>query len=231
MQGNTSACSAGWHTFRHIYPGFRGGFSLSVGIQELTVTYFSKVPILLSLSSSSLSAHTVSLRSCWMCFYSFSIPPLSIHVHYILFFSVIFVCLTAYQRPLFLIFCPAVSLSLISKCAVVYCAECRLCPWHQDLVPVSHPRCLFMLSVPTCHVCLSASVLMDLSVVGLQHILQSWMSLTMICISLEPWDESVRLVKRCKGAFHHVNHLWFCVSSCLTAETRHVNRQAWPNTL
>lgn len=67
------------------------------------------------------------------------------------------------------------------------------------------------LSVPACRVWLSAAVLMDLSVVGLQHVPQSRMSLAMICISLEPWDEGVRLVERCKGAFHHVNHLWFCV--------------------
>lgn len=124
--------------------------------------------VILFISPCSHCQSQILLDVFLFIFHAFT--PLSLHVHYILFFNVIFVCLAAYQRPLFLIFCPAVSPSLISKCAAVYCAECRLCPRHQDLVPLSHPRCLFMLSVPACRVCLSASVLMDLSVVGLQHV-------------------------------------------------------------
>ena len=107
------------------------------------------------------------------------------------------------------VFCHPVSLSLISKYASVYYAEFRLCLRHQDLVLLSHPCCLFLLPVPACRVCLSALALMDLSVVGLQHILQLRMSRAMICISLERWNETVRLVEQ---IFHHANRLWFYVS-------------------
>lgn len=179
-------------------------------------------PTLLSLSSSSPPSLTVALRSRWALFFSHFF---SHFCSWALFLSLSF---SQQSAPLH----PPVWLSLIPKRVAVYCAECRLSPSHRDSVPLSHPRCLFprCLSSPAVFVCQRRrwwiSLLQDL-----QHIRRSRMSLAMICISLEARDESVRLVEGCKGAFHHVNHLWFCLSWCLTADTRRVNRQARPNTL
>lgn len=128
-------------------------------------------PLHLSL----LTLSVLDLVGC-VLFIFHSFTPLSIHVHYIFRSVVLFLSVSPpinvllSSRGTVLIFCPPVSPRLISKYAVVYCAECRLCLRHQDLVLLSHPRCLFPLSVPACRVCLSALVLMDLSVVGLQHV-------------------------------------------------------------
>lgn len=130
------------------------------------------------------------VRCVLLIFHSFT--QLSICVHYIFCSLVLFLSVLPpinvffSSRGTVLVFCPPVSSSLISKYVAVYCSECRLCFLRQDLVLLSHPHCLFPLSVPACCVCLSALVLMDVSVVGLQHVLQLRMLLlAMICISLE----------------------------------------------
>lgn len=151
--------------------------SLYLCIQEFTVTHSSQGPTLLSLSSSSLFSHSVSLRSCWMCFIHFLFFLLRSATVFIIYFALwcyfyLSPCLSMSSFPLEVqswYFCPTVAPSLSQS--VFFCAECRLCLGRQDLVLLSHP-CLFLLSVPTCRVCLSASVLMDLSLVDLQHSLQ-----------------------------------------------------------
>lgn len=163
--------------------------ALSVGIQEFTVTYVSKVQTLsLSLSSSSHPSHTVSLRSCWMCFIHFTFFYSAQHPCSIYFVLLCYFCLS--RRLSSSHFLP-----ILPSCLTEFNLKvrCGLLCWVFDAVLgiriwfyCHNPHNLFPLSFPTCLVCLSVLVLMDLSVVGLQHVLPSRMSLVMICISLVP---------------------------------------------
>lgn len=168
---------------------FRNLLSLTSPRAQLSYLY----PLHLSL----LTLSVLDLVGCVLFIFHSSYSAQQLCSLYILFFGVIFICLTAYQCSLFL---SSYSPHILPYCLVefklkVCCVRSLDCLRHQDLVLLSHPRCLFLLSVPACSVCLSTLALMDLSVVGLQHILQLWMSPAMICISLEHWDESVRDVK------------------------------------
>lgn len=220
--------------------GSGGGFSLSVIIQELTVTYFSKGPALLPFSCLSHCLSLSELPALFffsLCFRHFFYSPLPASVFFLLVVIVVifvFLLLSANVAP-----CLAELNPQTRFCGFLLC---RGSTQSQPLPPFTFrchtPACLllsvlfFFFSRPrfTTFVCQRRrwwiSLLEDYSTFRLSRV-----SHAMICISLEAGDECVRLVEGCKGAFHRVNHLWCRPSLCLTADTRRVNRQAWPNSL
>ena len=154
-------------THANTSPGFRRGFSLSVGVQEFTVTHSSRAPTLLSLSSSSLPSHTVRLRSCWDVFYSFLI--LVSHFHYtfpslVLYFLSVNVHLHLSRCTTF---CPPPCLARFNlkfqsaRRFIVPCVD--FVSGIKISVLLSHPRLSFSRRLsPACRVCLLC--------LGLQHI-------------------------------------------------------------
>lgn len=155
--------------------GSGGGFSLSVIIQELTVTYFSKGPALLPFSSfpHCLSLSDLPALFLILCFRHFFLPCSSTCLHCILLLVVIFVfllfLLSATVAP-----CLAEFNSQTRFCSFLLCrASTQSQPppfsFRCHTLPVFSSSSFFRLSSP-CHVCLSASALTDLSVGGLQHV-------------------------------------------------------------
>lgn len=155
-------------------PGSGGGFSLSVIIQELTVTYFSKGPALLPFSSFShcLSLSDLPALFLILCFRHFFSSPLPAPVFTAFFSSSLFSSSSFSQQPW-----PPVWQSLIPKRVFAAFLLCRASTRSQPppfsfrchTLPVFSSSSFFHPSSP-CHVCLSASALMDLSVGGLQHV-------------------------------------------------------------
>lgn len=233
---NASRCSStGLHTFWHVL--------LRLWWRILFVCHHSgtychlllqgpRSPPLLPLLSLS-----VALRSpcAFFLFFVSGIPPAPLPAPvFIAFFSLsLFSSSSFSQQPW-----PPLWLSLIPKrvFAAFYCAERRLSPSRRHSVSAVTPCLSFLLLLffvcprLATFVCQRPrwwiSLLEDYSTFW-----PSRVSRAMICISSEARDERVRLVEGCKGAFHRVNHLWCRPSQCLTADTRRVNRPAWPNSL